>query len=162
MKLVLVTGMSGAGKSVAMKTLEDSGFEAIDNIPLAFLPAVAASGARKRPLAVGVDIRSRDFSASHFAEVIAPLRENKALNFSVLFLDCDDDVLRRRFTETRRRHPLALDRTVLDGIRQERQLIDGLHELSDIVIDTSDTDAATLRSIINTHFAKEEKSLLVR
>ncbi|NBX04172.1 MAG: RNase adapter RapZ [Alphaproteobacteria bacterium] len=162
MKLVLVTGMSGAGKSVALKTLEDSGFEAIDNIPLAFLPAVAASGARLRNLAVGVDIRSRDFSAHYFEQAIAPLRKNPDLTFSVLFLDCDDEVLRRRFTETRRRHPLALDRTVLDGIRQERELIDGLHEISDIVIDTSDTDAASLRTIINTHFATGEKQLLVQ
>ena len=162
MKLVLVTGMSGAGKSVALKTLEDIGFEAIDNIPLVFLPAVAASGAHVRNLAIGVDVRSRDFSAQAFADAIAPLRENKALRLSVLYMDCDDEVIRRRYTETRRRHPLALDRTVLDGIKQERHLIDGLHELSDVVIDTSETEAAALRSLITTHFGDVAKQLSVQ
>jgi UPF0042 nucleotide-binding protein len=162
MKLVLVTGMSGAGKSVALKTLEDSGFEAIDNIPLAFLPAVAASGARLRNLAIGVDVRSRDFSAQAFAEAIEPLRSNPVLKLTILFLDCDDEVIRRRYTETRRRHPLALDRTVMDGIKQERELIDGLHEMSDIVIDTSETDAATLRTMLNTHFSDMSKQLSVQ
>ena len=162
MKLVLVTGMSGAGKSVALKTLEDSGYEAIDNIPLSLLPSVVASSVAARNLAVGVDIRGRDFSAQHFADAVRPLRDNPEITLTVLFLDCDDEVIRRRFTETRRRHPLALDRTVMDGIRQERELIDGLHELSDMVLDTSETEASALRSIITTHFADGEKQLSVQ
>lgn len=162
MKLVLVTGMSGAGKSVALKTLEDSGFEAIDNIPLAFLPAVAGSGAHLRNLAIGVDVRSRDFSAQAFADAIAPLRSNPQLKLTILFLDCDDEVIRRRYTETRRRHPLALDRTVMDGISQERALIDGLHEMSDIVIDTSEIAASTLRTMLNAHFSDMTKQLSVQ
>jgi UPF0042 nucleotide-binding protein len=159
MKLVLVTGMSGAGKSVALKTLEDSGFEAIDNMPLAFLPSAAMPG--KRHIAIGADIRSRDFSIEHFRETAAQLQKNTQIDFKIVFLDADDEVLRRRFTETRRRHPLALDRPVLDGIRHERKLVEGLRSLADIVIDTSEYSAAELRKVITAHFAQEERRLSV-
>lgn len=161
MKLVLVTGMSGAGKSLALKTLEDCGFEAIDNIPLAFLPTLVASGAHESNLVVGCDIRGRDFSAGHFMEMIAALRGWPGLEFSMLFLDSDDEVLRRRYTETRRRHPLALDRPVMDGIAHERQLLAPLREMADKVIDTSDYEAAVLRQIIVTEFASGERNLSV-
>lgn len=161
MKLVLITGMSGAGKSVALKSLEDNGFEAIDNLPLSFLPSVAASNALTQNLAIGTDIRSRDFSVEHFIEAIRPLRDNPELDFKIVFLDSHDEVLRRRFTETRRRHPLGLDRTVMDGIRHERALLEGLRDLSDIVIDTSETEAAALRSSMISHFAAGERQLSV-
>ena len=159
MKLVLVTGMSGAGKSVALKTLEDCGFEAIDNLPLAFLPSAAMPG--ERHIAIGVDIRSRDFSIAHFQDAIAPLHDNKKIDLKVVFLDADDEVLRRRFTETRRRHPLALDRPVLDGIHHERARIEGLRDLADLVIDTSELSAADLRKIVTAQFAREERTLSV-
>jgi len=159
MKLVLVTGMSGAGKSLALKTLEDSGFEAIDNIPLAFLPALVASGAHEGHLVVGCDIRGRDFSSEHFIQTISSLRADVDLDFTLLFLDCDDEVLRRRYTETRRRHPLAQDRPVVDGIGHERQLLAPLREIADMVMDTSDYEAAGLRKIITTHFAQAERTL---
>lgn len=161
MKLILVTGMSGAGKSLAMKTLEDCGFEAIDNLPLAFLPALVSSAAHESHLVVGCDIRGRDFSAEHFIETITALRNSQGTDFTMLFLDSDDEVLRRRYTETRRRHPLALDRPVLDGIQHERQLLAPLRELADTVIDTSDYEAAVLRKIIISQFAAEERSLSV-
>lgn len=160
MKLVLVTGMSGAGKSVALKTLEDCGFEAIDNVPLALLSSVAKPG-KKRNIAVGADIRGRDFSLATFKKAIAPLRKNKKIELHVVFLDADDEVLRRRFTETRRRHPLALDRPVLDGIRHERKLVKGLRDLADQVIDTSEFGAADLRKAITAHFAREERTLSI-
>lgn len=161
MKLVLVTGMSGAGKSVALKTLEDCGFEAIDNIPLALLPAVASSGAVARNLAVGADVRSRDFSIEHFRDAVRPLQDDPSLDFRILFLDSDDEVLRRRYTETRRRHPLALDRPVLDGIQHERQLVEGLRGMASMVIDTSEFQAADLRKAITAEFAREERYLSV-
>ena len=159
MKLVLVTGMSGAGKSVALKTLEDCGFEAIDNIPLSFLPSLVNSATASRNLVVGADIRSRDFSADHFIETITQLKSNPGIEFRLLFLDSDDEVLRRRFTETRRRHPLALDRPVLDGIRHERQLLQKLRASADTVIDTGDLAAADLRKVITAQFASEERHL---
>ncbi len=160
MKLVLVTGMSGSGKAVALKTLEDFGFEAIDNIPLGLVPALAANiGARH--VALGVDIRSRDFSPQHFTEIIESLKKNPAIDLRILFLDCEDEELRRRFTTTRRRHPLAVDRPVLDGIRHERALIEGLRDLANVVIDTSDFEAIDLRGVISTHFAREGHTLAV-
>lgn len=161
MKLVLVTGMSGAGKSQALKALEDCGFEAIDNIPLAFLPALVASADQESRLVVGCDIRGRDFSAGHFIEVIGRLRGADGLDFTMLFLDSDDEVLRRRYTETRRRHPLAQDRPVVDGIAHERQLLAPLREIADEVIDTSDYEAAVLRKIIVAQFAEAERALSV-
>ena len=165
MKLILITGMSGAGKSVALKTLEDCEFEAIDNIPLALLPAVAASGSTtenaSRNIVVGADIRGRDFSEEHFIQVINTLKNNPAIDFQMLFLDSDDEVLRRRFTETRRRHPLAQDRPVLDGIHHERTLITRLRDIADKIIDTSDYEAAELRKVVISTFASSERTLSV-
>lgn len=161
MKLVLVTGMSGAGKSVALRTLEDCGFEAIDNVPLAYLPDIASSGARVQNLAIAVDIRSRDFSAETFIEQIKTLRKKHDVEFSLLYLDCDDETLRRRYTETRRRHPLSEDRTVMDGISHERILIESVRDVADMMLDTSETQAADLRTIISNHFADTARHLLL-
>jgi UPF0042 nucleotide-binding protein len=155
MKLVVITGMSGAGKSVAMKALEDAGFEAIDNIPLSFLAAVAGAKDATRDLVVSADIRSRDFSREHFTAAIAPLRAAPR----IVFLDCDDETLRRRFTETRRRHPLANDRPAIDGIRRERELVAPLKALADVVIDTSDMNAGELRRVMTGHFAQAGRAL---
>jgi UPF0042 nucleotide-binding protein len=159
MKLVLVTGMSGSGKSVALKALEDCGFEAIDNIPLAFLPALAGSNTSN--LVVGSDIRSRDFSPDHFIETITALRNTPGVEFSMLFLDCDDETLRRRYTETRRRHPLALDRPVLDGIHHERRLLHKIRGIADRVLDTSDYESADLRKLITGFYASQERHLSI-
>jgi len=156
-KLILITGMSGAGKGVALKTLEDSGFEAIDNLPLAYLHDVATSSARVGNLAVTVDIRSRDFTASQFLSVVEKLKKHAGLEVSLLFLDCDDEALRRRYTETRRPHPLAEDRSVMDGIYHERTLIEKLRGAADLVLDTTETEAAALRSIISSQLAAEDR-----
>lgn len=160
MKLVLVTGMSGAGKSVALKTLEDVGYEAIDNIPLALLPAVTKVGASGRDLAVGVDIRSRDYSAEGFAAIINGFKSDSVVDLSILFLDCDDEVLRRRFTETRRKHPLAQDRPVLDGIQMERRLMEHVRDLAEYVIDTTETSSTDLRRIVAGHLSPTVRSLV--
>src|SRR5690242_15923791 len=105
-QLILVTGMSGAGKSVALKTLEDIGFEAVDNIPLSILPLlITPRNSTPRFLAVGVDIRNRDFFRENITSRIQMLRQYEDWNITILFLDCDDEILRRRFTETRRKHP---------------------------------------------------------
>lgn len=161
MRVILVTGMSGAGKGVALKTLEDCGFEAIDNIPLALLPAVAGSGAGNRPLALGADIRSRDFSVDHFVTAFHALKKNPSFDLKLVFLDCDDEVLARRFKTTRRRHPLAQDRPVMDGIKHERRLIFELRKIADLVIDTSETEPSELRQNIISHFARDEQRLAI-
>lgn len=160
MKLVLVTGMSGAGKSVALRTLEDAGYEAMDNIPLVLLPAITKVGSGTRDMAVGVDIRSRDYSPEAFQTIIQGLRFDKDIALSILFLDCDDEVLRRRFTETRRKHPLAQDRPVVDGIQLERRLVGYIRDLSDITIDTSDTTAADLRRMVAGHLSPTKRHLV--
>ncbi len=157
MRLVLITGMSGAGKSVALKTLEDAGFEAIDNLPLAYLPDIAASSARARNLAITVDIRSRDFSDTAFIKIVEKLKNKSDLTVSILFLDCDDEIIRRRYTETRRRHPLAVDRSVTDGIDHERSLLKNMRDFADLILDTSETDAADLRKIIAANYAADSR-----
>lgn len=156
MQLILITGLSGAGKTVALRTLEDAGFDAIDNLPLSLLPAV--SGER---VAVGADIRARDFSVRHLEEALSALRARGDVSLSIVYLDSDDAVLQRRFTETRRRHPLAHDRPVADGIRHERALLEGIRPMANIVLDTSDMEAADLRRVIGGHFADSARDLSV-
>ncbi len=137
-RLVLVTGMSGAGRSTSLKALEDLGFEAVDNLPVTLLKRLVQGGDRaQRPLAVGVDIRSRDFAVEALLEETDRLATETGISVSTLFLDCDDDILIRRYTETRRRHPLAADRPVVDGVRLERLLMRPLRDRADVLVDTS-------------------------
>jgi UPF0042 nucleotide-binding protein len=138
--LVLVTGMSGAGRSTALAVLEDLGFEAVDNLPLSLLPRLVQStpsAPTTAPLAIGVDIRSRDFGVGTLLAEVDHLKASGARRVVTVFLDCDDDEILRRYTETRRRHPLAVDRPVADGIRLERRAISPLIESADLVIDTT-------------------------
>lgn len=154
--VLLVTGMSGAGRSTALKTLEDMGYEAVDNLPLSLLSNLAQSASPGRALAIGVDIRTRDFGVAPFLHEIDALRGEASLNVSILFLECEDEVLRRRYTETRRRHPLAADRPVTDGIRHERRLVSPLKARADVVVDTSNLQLGDLRRILGGHYALEE------
>jgi len=149
--VVLVTGLSGAGHTTALKILEDLGYEAVDNLPLTLMDGLAG-GKLARPLAVGVDSRTRDFSAATLSDRLDRLTRDPALGVKLLFLVCSDEVLRRRFTETRRRHPLALDRPVADGIRQERELLAPLRERADLVVDTTDLAIGDLKHLLQGHF----------
>jgi UPF0042 nucleotide-binding protein len=151
-RLVLVTGMSGAGRSSALKCLEDIGYEAVDNMPLALLGALGPA-AGSRPLAIGIDVRTRNFDVASVRETISRLSSDGGFFASLVFLDATDEVLRRRFTETRRPHPLAVDRPVGDGIAQERRLLAGLRDGADFVLDTSDLVPGDLRRILAGHFA---------
>ncbi len=152
--LILVTGLSGAGHSTALRALEDLGYEAVDNLPLAFLTAPDGFA---RPMAIAVDSRTRGFSAEALLERIDRLRADPGLRVSLVFLTCSDEVLQRRYTETRRRHPLALDRPVADGIRQERVLLDGLAAAADLVIDSSDLAIADLKRLMQGHFGLDRQ-----
>jgi len=137
--MVLVTGMSGAGKTTVLKAFEDLGFEALDNIPLSLLGNVVnpTTDGDAPPLAVGVDIRTRDFDAEALTDRIEALRQRPGLRLKVLFVDCEDEELLRRYTETRHRHPLAKDRPILDGVILERQLVSPLLDVGDYYLDTT-------------------------
>jgi RNase adapter protein RapZ len=151
-QIVLVTGMSGAGRTTALKALEDLGFEAVDNLPVTLLGSLIRPGDRlERDLAIGIDCRTRAFDPSDLIGQIAAARRG-GHDPQLLFLDSEDEILRRRFNETRRRHPLAVDRPVTDGITHERQVMAGLRQHAGLVIDTSQLSPGELRRLIAGHF----------
>ncbi len=160
-RIILVTGMSGAGRTSALKALEDLGYEAVDNIPLSLLPGLVApqpefaSGRPDRPLAVGTNVRTRDFSADSFLQQLTRIAIGGHVDVDLVFLECDDDELRRRYAETRHRHPLAGDRPVSDGISLERRLLAGLREHADLIIDTTGISPGELKRILQTHYGLE-------
>ncbi|MEK9661413.1 MAG: RNase adapter RapZ [Alphaproteobacteria bacterium] len=148
-RTLLVTGMSGAGRTSALKALEDIGYEAVDNLPLRLMPGLVLQGpAPGHGLAIGIDVRTRDLVAELFAEDVEQLRRDSGKPIDIVFLDCDDEMLRRRYTETRRVHPIAGDRPLADAIAEERRLLQPLREAADIVIDTSHTNARDLTRIL--------------
>lgn len=148
--VVLVTGLSGAGKSTAMKALEDLGYETIDNLPLAFLSALLSPGEEHpaRGVAINVDIRSRGFDAESFLRRVESLRGRADLDLQLLYVDCAEVVLAQRYTETRRRHPMAEDRPVPDGIALEQRLMSAIRDDADEVIDTTMLTVNDLKRLI--------------
>jgi RNase adapter protein RapZ len=160
-RLLLVTGMSGAGKSTALNTLEDIGWEVVDNLPLSLLdrlldtppPETAAGDAR--PLAIGIDSRTRGFDVEAMVRRIARMRTRASYNVATLFLDCAGAELERRYNETRRPHPLAPDRLASDGIAQERELLAPLREAADYVLDTTNLNRSDLQHELRARFADE-------
>jgi UPF0042 nucleotide-binding protein len=148
---VLVTGLSGAGRSSILRVLEDMGYEAVDNPPLTLTEELVSRG--ERPVAIGLDARSRGFDAAAVLSTIERLRLNQALRPELVFAYADEDALLRRYTETRRRHPLAPGGRVLDGITQEIAMTAPLREAADLVIDTSDTSLPALRRLVESRFA---------
>ena len=163
--ILLVTGMSGAGRTTALKVLEDLGFEAVDNLPLGLFgrllatPATPTEADTARPLAIGIDSRTRGFDAD---AIIARQRELQGLGYDIrlLFLDCSGGELTRRFSETRRRHPLALDRPAADGIAREREILSPLRRWADIVIDTTDYAVPDLRRALGDRFGRPDNHAL--
>jgi UPF0042 nucleotide-binding protein len=153
--LVLVTGLSGAGHSTALRALEDLGYEAVDNLPLSLLNMPEDFD---RPVAIAVDSRTRGFTARALLDRIERLRAEPALKVSLVFMTCSDEVLQRRYTETRRRHPLAQDRPIADGIRQERLMLEGLSAAADLVIDSTDLAIADLKRLMQGHFALDRQA----
>lgn len=161
-QLLLVTGMSGAGKSTALKTLEDLGWEVVDNLPLGLLqrlldtppPEGAERGARR--FAFGIDSRTRGFDAEAIVRRVRHMRERTGQDIETLFLDCAGAELQRRFSETRRRHPLALDRPIADGIARERELMSALRRFAGHIIDTTDLSSNGLQREVRLRFGGEE------
>ena len=153
MRIVFVSGPSGAGRSTAIRALEDLGFEAIDNLPLTLLPRLLDGPPLARPLALGTDTRNRDYSAQALIGAVDRLTANPEYLTDLVYLDCAPEVLIRRYSETRRRHPLAPeDRPVL-GIELERDLLAPVRARAGILIDTSDLTPHDLRDEMLRWFA---------
>jgi UPF0042 nucleotide-binding protein len=162
-RILLVTGLSGAGKSTALRTLEDLGWEVVDNLPLSLVnhllaTPLPAGAERKRPLAIGLDSRTRGFDAERIVRQVKRLAKEHEAPIEMLYLDCAGSELLRRYSETRRRHPLAPDRPATDGIAEERDMTAPLKRWADHVIDTTDTDSNLLRQQIRARFGGEEDS----
>lgn len=146
--LVFVTGPSGAGHSTAINALEDMGYEAIDNLPLSLVGRLLSGPPLERPLALGIDVRNRDFSAGALLEVLGESVERYGYSSELLYLDCRDDVLLRRFSETRRRHPLEPNGDPARGIARAHDLLADARTRADVLIDTSELSPHELRAEI--------------
>lgn len=145
-RLVLVTGPAGAGRSTAIHVLEDLGFEAIDNLPLSLIPRLLEGEARPMPLALGLDTRNRDFSMANLQDMLDQVSRNPAYAVELLYLDCNPDVLVRRYSETRRRHPLAPTQPPLTGILAEVEVLAPLKARADVLIDTTELSPHDLKA----------------
>jgi UPF0042 nucleotide-binding protein len=153
MPVVFVTGPSGAGRTTAINALEDLGFEAIDNLPLSLLPRLLEGPVPVRPMALGTDARNRDFSASGLIAAFEQLSDTSDIRPDLLYLDCDPDILQRRYSETRRRHPLAPDAAPANGIAVERDLLGPVRARASILIDTTHLTPHDLRAEVTRLFA---------
>ncbi|WP_299194358.1 RNase adapter RapZ [uncultured Litoreibacter sp.] len=158
--IVLVTGPSGAGRATAINALEDLGFEAIDNLPLSLIPRLLAGPRLDHPLALGLDVRNRDFTPDAVSGVMDQLSANPDAEGHLLFVDADVDTLIRRYSETRRRHPLSADSKPRDGIEQELRLLEPLKSRADILIDTSELTPHDLRAELVKWFASDDSGAM--
>lgn len=154
--ILLVSGLSGAGRTTALKSLEDIGFECIDNMPLRLVPALISQPETLPPqLALGVDVRNHDIS-THVNEAIAAIRAVSGTRSHILFLTADADVLVRRFSETRRRHPLSPQRPVAESIALEEQVLADLRAQADTNLDTTHFKPADLQRYMHAQFSGGE------
>jgi len=181
--VVIVTGLSGGGKASILRALEDIGYEAVDNPPVTMLEEVIADGDKvegattggeaaggemaggemaggdvadgERRLAVGIDARTRGFDAGAVLDELQRLRANPGLRLQLVYAWADESTLLRRYTETRRRHPLAPQGVVAEGIAAETVLTEPLREAADLVVDTSGLPIANLRRMIERHFGAD-------
>lgn len=163
-QFVIVTGLSGAGKSAALHAFEDIGFQAVDNLPLTMVEALIDDEnleSLDRPVVIGVDSRTLHFSPDLFVDVQKRLRARDDIRLHVLFMDASDDVLTKRFSETRRPHPLGDGQLLRAAIQQERDMMTIVRENIDGILDTSTRTGAETRRIIRRRFAKESDDLIV-
>jgi UPF0042 nucleotide-binding protein len=153
-QLLLVTGLAGAGKSTALAVLEDLGWETIDNFPVRMLKRLVTMPDEARgPLAIGFDSRTRGFIPADIIALVKDLSGRPEIALTFLFLDCSGNELERRFNETRRRHPMAADRPVQEGIAAERELLEPLRRWAEVMIDTSAMTSNDLQGKIREIFA---------
>lgn len=158
-RLLLVTGLSGAGKSTALDVLEDLGWETIDNFPVRLLKRVVARpGEEHGKLAIGFDSRTRGFVPADVIALAKELAGRDHLATGFMFIDCADAELERRYNETRRRHPMAQGRPVLDGIAAERELLEPLRRWADIVIDSTALSTNELQAHLREAFGETDRA----
>lgn len=161
-RVMLITGLSGAGKTTTLKTLEDLGWEAIDNFPIRLLPLLIATpqpvgqSGQDRPLAIGFDTRTRGFDPTSIVRQVRELEQRPEYAVTTLFLDCAGRELQRRYAETRRRHPLAQDRSAEAGIAEEREWLQPLRRWAGNIIDTTDMPLSELQQDIRRRFALDQ------
>jgi len=159
-RLILITGPSGAGRTTAIRALEDLGAEAIDNMPLSLLPVLLQRAPTGQVLALGFDARNREFSAFAMIELIDSLSARGDVQADLLYLDCSPDVLLRRFSETRRRHPLAPAESPETGIARELDLLQPIRARADVLIDTSELTPHDLRAEVGQWFLPADSKVL--
>ena len=145
-QLVLVTGPSGAGRSTAINALEDLGYEVIDNLPLSLVPRLVEGPPSAQPIALGLDVRNRDFNASSLIELIDRLTRNPEVHLRLLYVDCHPATLIRRYSETRRRHPLGAQTSPEEGVEREIDLLAPIKVRADHLIDTTDLTVHALKA----------------
>ncbi|WP_313309039.1 RNase adapter RapZ [Lactococcus taiwanensis] len=161
LNIVIITGMSGAGKTVASQSFEDMGYFTVDNMPPTliekFVELLKTPDSKIDKVAMVVDMRSRAFF-DHIQSIVTELTDNVSVNFKLLFLDANDSELVSRYKETRRSHPLAIDGRTLDGITKEREILADLKNLAEVVIDTSELTPRNLRAQILQNFSGNTES----
>lgn len=153
-QLVLITGPSGAGRSTAINALEDLGYEVIDNLPLSLVPRLIEGPPTPQPIALGLDVRNRDFAASSLIELIDGLTRDPRVQLTVLYLDCQPAVLVQRYSETRRRHPLAPSDSPEEGVEREIDLLAPIKVRADHLIDTTDLTVHGLKAEVTRWFGQ--------
>lgn len=159
-RVILVTGPSGAGRITAIASLEDLGAETIDNLPLSLIPRLLDGPPLPRPIALGIDVRNRDFSVTALTDIIDRLTDDPGVSLDLLYLDCRVDVLIRRYSETRRRHPLARAEPPLAGIEREIDMLQPIRQRADVLIDTSELSPHDLKAEIARWFGAEPQQRL--
>ncbi|UOR09894.1 RNase adapter RapZ [Qipengyuania flava] len=154
-EILLVTGVSGGGKSTALQVLEDLGWETIDNFPIRLLKRLVGGSEDNSRLAIGVDSRTRGFAPAEIIALFKKLEQREDISVTTMFVDCGSGELERRYNETRRPHPMARGRTAMDGIKAERELLEPLRRWADVLIDTTDYSTNHLQQVVRERFSDE-------
>ena len=161
-QLIIITGASGAGRTTAINVFEDVGFESVDNIPISMIDSLVLSKTRNKNLALGVDIRTREFSPENLRKLLS---KYKKMVVKIIFLDCDSNKLLKRFNETRRSHPLSGVKSLSEALAEEMEYLKPIKDFANIIIDTTDYSPADLREKLlnNLSIAKIKKfSILIQ
>jgi UPF0042 nucleotide-binding protein len=164
--VLLITGISGAGKTTALKVLEDLGYDCVDHLPLSLVgpllePYFSGKKTVEVPIAIGFDVRTQDFSVESVLSLRDRLRADSRVDVSLLFLFCDDEELQRRYTATRHRHPLAYGLPLVEGIAREHEIFSPLRSEADVAVDTSGLAPGTLKRLLKGHLRVQTDAPLV-